>query len=124
MDARIKRTILYMLAIIFVAVNAMIFLRSAKNEREQLMSTPAPQETQAPAGAVSAATNTEAESGYIVIAENGYLNLYRADGGAAPEKSERFDTELFPADDIKLLKSGVEFDNIEQAYEFMESFLS
>lgn len=122
MDIRVKRAILYMLAILFVAVNAAIFLRSAKNEREQLMSTPPPQQTQTPVGAVSAATNTEA-SGYVVIAENGYLNLYPA-GSAAPEKSVRFDIGLFPAEDAKLLAEGVEFDTIEQAYEFMESFVS
>lgn len=123
MDIRVKRIILYMLALLFVAVNAAIFLRSVRTEREQLMSTPVPQETQPPAGTVSAAANTETAERYVVIAENGYLNLYRA-GGTAPEKSVRFDIGLFPADDVKLLTEGAEFESIEQAYEFMESFVS
>lgn len=125
MEIRTKRTILYILALIFVAVNAVIFFRNSGREREQLMNTPAPQVTQAPSGAVSAAVNGASEAAeYVVIAENGYLNLYSSQASAAPEKSERFDTELFPADDVKLLLEGVRFNDIDEAYEFMENFIS
>lgn len=122
MNSWIKRAVLYIAAAAFVAVNAAIFSGNTKKERRQ--PEPVPQVSETPAEAVSAVMNAEESVTYIVIAENGYLNLYRTGADKALEKSERLDIGLFPDEDSRMLAEGVEFDNAEAAFEFMESFVS
>lgn len=119
MKTRAVRVVLYAIAAVTLAVNVVNISRGFRDERETPRPSPLP--TAEPA-VIEASLPEPAEAEvYTVRLENGYLNLY--DGGRTPKMSERFNAELFPPEDIALLHSGAEFDDLESAYAFAENFL-
>ena len=119
MGIRTKRTLLYIAAAAFIVINTAVFLKGAGSAPAKESPPPAIESAE-PA---EPAANQEAAEGYIVIAENGYLNLYRTGSRYALERSERINITLFPSGDRQKLMSGVEFESRSEAYEFMENFV-
>ena len=62
---------------------------------------------------------------YMVLMENDVLNLYSVNGG---EKillgSEKISANIFPREDIEMLKNGITTDNLAEAQELFENFVS
>lgn len=122
MKGRAVRVILYSLAALTVAVNAVNIAGRGTVKPDAV--SPSPEPTAEAALTVTADTPAlEAGEYYTVILENGFLNLYSSAGDSAPKMSEHFSDGLFPPEDIALLKEGVSFDSAEAAYEFAENFL-
>lgn len=77
--------------------------------------------------AVNAVNIEEAEemTVYTVIMENGILKLYSVTGGVSTLLgSEEISENIFPREDIELLKNGVTMDNIGDAQALFENFVS
>lgn len=77
--------------------------------------------------AVNAVNIEEAEemTVYTVIMENGVLKLYSVTGEENTLLgSEEISENIFPREDIEMLKNGVTMDNIGDAQELFENFVS
>jgi hypothetical protein len=88
-----------------------------------VQSTEAPR----PVEAVSAANISEAEevTVYTVIMENGVLKLYSVtDGEKTQIAGQKISENIFPKQDIEMLKNGVTTDNLGDAQELFENFVS
>lgn len=117
----IRRGILYLLAAMFVIYAVQSVRRQRQNAAPEIP-TPA-EETYIPEKVFAASEEFVEEEKFLLIAENGYLNLYRTGAERSLKQSERFDISLFPYDDALLLEQGMEFGSIEEAYEAMENFV-
>ncbi len=76
---------------------------------------------------VSAANieNTKEMSVYTVIMEDKSLNLYRVTGGEYTLLAyKNISEKVFPKNDVTMLKNGVTFDNLGDAQEMFENFVS
>ena len=60
---------------------------------------------------------------FLLIAEDGYLNLYRRGEGSALILSERLDLALFPQNDALQLTRGITFDGEEAAFSAFEDYI-
>ncbi len=88
-------------------------------------SPPEPQDSVTPAPqAVSLDTKAEPSEEYLLIAEDGYLNLYETADSPSVKYSERLDTLLLPHSDRLLLANGLYFKSLDEAYQAMESFVN
>lgn len=77
--------------------------------------------------AVSVEIPEEAEpvTVYTIIMENSNLYLYSVTDGVNTEMARHKISEtIFPASDIEMLKNGVTFDNLGDAQELLENFVS
>lgn len=77
--------------------------------------------------AVSAVNVREAEemTVYTVIMEDGVLYLYSVTGEERTQiASEKISESIFPKDDMEKLRNGVTTDNIGDAQELFENFVS
>lgn len=81
-------------------------------------STPAPDPVQHTAQAADSIRED-----FLLIAEDGYLNLYRRGEGAALILSERLDLALFPQNDALQLTRGITFDGEEAAFSAFEDYI-
>lgn len=86
------------------------------------------QETPEAVRAVSAETDEEEDEElvvYTVIMENSELYLYRVTNGVNTEIARHKISEgIFPAKDIEMLRNGVTMDNLGDAQEMFENFVS
>lgn len=83
--------------------------------------------TYEPVRAVSAETEAEEEkvTVYTVIMEGSDLYLYRVTDGVNTEIARHKISEgVFPAVDVEMLKNGVTTDNLGDAQEIFENFVS
>lgn len=62
---------------------------------------------------------------YTIIMENSNLYLYSVTDGVNTEMARHKISEtVFPASDIEMLRNGVTFDNLGDAQELLENFVS
>lgn len=69
--------------------------------------------------------NTAEPIYYMLIGEGKKLNLYEINGNVKKiVKSAEITPEIFPEDDIELLKNGIHALSLEEGVEIMENFIS
>ncbi len=115
---KLFNTVFVMLVVMSVAA---VMLRISQRNNNSLENVE-PINTQSPEEVSSTIIYEEEE--YLLIAEEGYLNLYESGEKPSLKKSERINFALFPPEDVIELKSGLTFKTVSEAYEAMESFVN
>lgn len=95
---------------------AAAWLMNLPPRRPKSSPTPAPEEN-----IVRAADSVRED--FFLIAEDGFLNLYRRGETSALISSERLDLSLLPQGDVILLTRGIEFSDEESAFSAIEDYI-
>ena len=115
-----KRIVLYLCAAAALIYSFSSFFSPRDREETELP----PVESIAPdTAAVAEQTVLEQRDVFLLIAEDGYINLYQKGSRNALLYSVRLDLSLFPAKDAEMLCDGIEFDSQEEAYSVLENFV-
>ena len=106
-----------------IVILAVVFAVSVSITENEMPSEPFSENAQNKPTEVAKDTLVEEEK-YLLIAEDGYLNLYNSDRKGSLKKSEQINFSLFPKEDIAELRKGKTFASETEAYEEMENFIN